>query len=133
MSNMKELEWFFTTHLYLMRQSILYPDFNPKSKLIQITMNPPAIDAIMQRLEYYPPSKKELAITLRNLKYSYPKIQKMISYSPNYIARADKQRLTYNYPLQALLKLDEIPRLNEYIQKWNDFRTLAKRKGKDIF
>jgi hypothetical protein len=130
---MKELEWFFTTHLYLMRQRILYPDFNPKSKLIQITMNPPAIDAIIERLNYYPPSKKELAITLRNLKYSYPKIQKMINYSPNYIARADKQRHTYTYPLQALLKLDEIPRLNEYIQKWNDFRTLAKRKGKEIF
>jgi hypothetical protein len=133
LTTMQTLEWYFTTHLYLQRQKLLYPDFNPNSRLIQITMNPPAVNAIIERLDKYPPSKKELAIVLRNLHYSYPKIQKMINYSPNYISKADKIRHEYNYPLKPLLKIDEIPRLNEYIESWNDFRTFAKKHGKDIF
>jgi hypothetical protein len=132
-SNMKELEWYFTTHLYIKRQQLLYPNIHVERHLTDLTNNIDATQAILHRLNVYPPSKRELAITLRNLGYSYPKIQKMIHYSPNYIARVEKIRHQYVFPLHELLKLDTINKLDHYIQAWNDFRTFAKKHGKDIF
>jgi hypothetical protein len=133
--HISEIQFYFEIYLYRSRFNILYPNQSFQDHLTSITNEPEATQAIQERLKepFLKPSKRELAMTLLNLNYSYSHIQKRLRYSPVYIAKANKQRHQYQYHYNPSFRIEEIPNLQNFKQNWQSFLTNAKQYHYDLF